>query len=444
MSNDAAVERFRVLLRIPTVSLADVGSTNWAAFEAFRDAVAEAYPTVHASVERELVAGHTMLWRWPGVDPALPPVILMAHQDVVAPGRLEDWRHPAFDAELVDHDGDRIIWGRGTIDDKGSLVAILEAADHLAADGFRPTRDVWFVFGHDEETNGTGAAAAAALLAERGVRPELVLDEGGAIVGGFLPGVDARLAAIGITEKGVANFRLSVTTQGGHSSAPPANSAILRLSTAIARIDRGPFPARLTAATRGMFRAAGRGGRGLLPWLYRGVAWSGPLLVRALQSKPEGAAMTRTTVVATQISGGHALNAVPERAEAVMNARVLAGETLAGTLERLRAATGDRGVDVELISGWEPAPISPTDGPGWERLVATIADIFPDVVPAPYGQTGATDSRSFTSLTEAVYRFTPFDLSEAERAALHAVDERIRVDSWLAGIAFYRAFLAKL
>ena len=126
-----------------------------------------------------------------------------------------------------------------------------------------------------------------------------------------------------------------------------------------------------------------------------------------------------------------------------MNARVLAGESLAGTLERLRAATGDPGVEVELVSGWEPAPIAPTDGPGWERLVSTIADVFPDVVPTPYGQTGATDSRSFAILTPAVYRFAPFDLSDAERAALHAVDERIRVDSWLAGITFYRAFLTR-
>ncbi len=442
MSDDAAIERFRGLLRIPTVSRAEADETDWRAFERFREALAAAYPAIHAAAERELVAGHTMLWRWPGAAPSQPPVVLMAHQDVVDPGRLADWRQPAFGAELVEHEGAATIWGRGTIDDKGSLVGLLEAAEALAAGGFRPRRDVWFVFGHDEETHGTGAAAAAALLAQRRVVPELVLDEGGAIVGGFLPGVDARLAAIGITEKGVANFRLTVTGQGGHSSAPPRDSAIFRLARAVARIQRRPFPARLTAASQGMFRAAGAGSRGVLPWLYRGVAWSAPLLRRALQSKPEGAAMTRTTVVATRISGGHALNAVPERAEAILNARILAGESLAGTLDRLRAATGDAGVEVELVSGWEPAPIAPTDGPGWDRLVSTIAEVFPDVVPTPYGQTGATDSRSFAILTPAVYRFTPFDLSDAERAALHAVDERIRVDAWLAGIAFYRAFLA--
>lgn len=444
VSNDAAIERFRALLRIPTISLAEAEHTDWSALSQFRQQVAESYATIYGAVQRELIDGHTMLWRWPGTDPALPPAILMAHQDVVAPGRLEDWQHPAFGADLLEYDGATVIWGRGTIDDKGSLVALLEAADALATGGFRPQRDIWFVFGHDEETHGTGAAAAAALLAERGVAPEFVLDEGGAVVDGFLPGLTSRLAAIGVTEKGVGNFRLSVAGQGGHSSAPPENSAIVRLSRAIARIDRKPFPAGLTEATRGMFRAAGRAGRGVRPWLYRNVAFTGPLLIRALQSKPEGAAMTRTTRVATIIEGGHARNAVPERAEVIVNARILAGESLASTLERLRAATGDPGVQVELLSGWEPSPISPTSGAGWELLVTTLAERFPGVVPAPYGQTGATDSRSFAGLTPAIYRFAPFDMSDAERAALHAVNERIRVDSWLAGIDFYRAFISKL
>ena len=444
MGSDQAIERFQALLRIPTISLADVDRTDWAAFTEFRDALARAYPAVHAVVERELVAGHTLLWRWPGTDAALRPAVLMAHQDVVAPGRLEDWRHPAFGAELLEHDGASVIWARGAIDDKGSLVALLEAAESLAASGFRPQRDIWFLFGHDEETNGTGAAAAAARLAERGVTPEFVLDEGGAIVAGFLPGIDARLAAIGVTEKGVANFRLSVAGQGGHSSAPPANSAIIRLARAIGRIDRAPFRPRLTEAMTGMFRAAGRGGRGLLPWLYRNVSFTAPILIRALQSKLEGAAMTRTTTVTTHIEGGHAHNAVPERAEAIVNARILAGETITGTLERLRTIVADPRVRIELESGWDPSPIAPTSGIGWDLLVTTLGETVPDAIPTPYGQTGATDSRSLTALTPAVYRFTPFELSDAERAALHAVDERIRVDAWLAGIDVYRAFLAKL
>jgi len=444
VSNDAAIDRFQRLLRIPTISRAEAEETDWAAFERFRESVLESYPAIAAATERELIDEHTMLWRWPGQDPALRPAILMAHQDVVDPGRLEDWQHPAFAADRVEHEGEDVIWGRGTIDDKGSLVALLEAADALAATGFRPRRDVWFVFGHDEETHGTGAAAAAAALGDRGVRPEFVLDEGGAIVVGFLPGVTGRLAAIGITEKGGANFRLRVVGQGGHSSAPPPDSAILRLSRAIARIDRHPFPAKLTPAMRGMFRAAGGAGRGPLPWLYRHVGLTGPLLIRALQSKPEGVGMTRTTRVATRIWGGHAHNAVPERAEAIINTRILAGESIASTLERLRAAAADPAVEIELESGWEPSPIAPTSGTGWDLLVATLADVVPDVTPAPYGQTGATDSRAFTGLTDAIYRFAPFEMSDEERAALHAVDERIRVGSWLAGIGIYRELISRL
>lgn len=437
------MQRLARLIAVPTVSRADPADTEWAEFARFREVLAETFPLVHERLERELVAEHTLLLRWPGTGSGAP-VVLMAHQDVVAPG-TKTWSHPPFGAELHGSGENLALWGRGTIDDKGSLAGILEAVEHHLAAGHQPSRDVYLVFGHDEETHGTGAAAAAALLAARGVHPEFVLDEGGAIVSGFLPGVTAPLAAIGLAEKGVMFLELTVDEPGGHGSTPPPISAIGRLARAIARMDAKPFPSVFTATARGMFQAAGRGATGLLGVLYRGAAWSGPILRRALvASGPEGNAMTRTTRVATTIEGGHARNAIPEQASAVVNLRVLPGSTVAESVDFVRRAIGDPAVAVTVLDGSEPSPVSPASGPGWDLITEVLAELEPAAIPTPYTQTGATDARHFTTISDRVYRFTPFELSAAERGGLHAVDERIRVSSYRRGLAFYRAFVGRL
>ena len=441
MTNDRSLDRLARLIRIPTISRPDAADTDWAAFSALRDALQEQFPLAHKRLEREVVAEHTLLMRWPGTDPTLPPAILMAHQDVVDPGDVASWAHDPFGAEIIDG----VMHGRGTIDDKGSLVAILEAVEGLIATGFAPQRDVILVFGHDEETNGTGAKAAAAVLAERGIAPAFVLDEGGAIVEGVLPGLSRPVAVVGLSEKGVGSFRLRVAETGGHSSTPPPLSAIGRLARAITRIDAKPFPASLTEPTRKMFAAAGQAADGRYGWLYRNIGWTAPILRAALiRGGPETAAMTRTTRVTTMINGGHAQNAIPERAEAIVNCRILPGETIESVIAHLRAAIDDPIVEVGVVQGWDPAPISPTEGYGWDLIGEILAEQQPDVVRLPYTQNGATDSRSFTGLTRAVYRFAPFHLTSAERGALHAIDEQLRVSSWLAGVEFYSAMIRRL
>jgi len=442
---EPAVERLAALLAVPTVSRADPDDTDWGAFDRFRAVLAARFPRVFSALDVELVAGHTLLARWAGADPAAAPVVLMAHQDVVDPGDTSAWPHPAFGGRTVGEGAERALWGRGAIDDKGSLAGILEAVDGALAEGRRPSRDVWLVFGHDEETAGSGAAAAAGELERRGVRPAFVLDEGGAIVEGFLPGVDAPLAAVGLSEKGIVTIRLSVEEAGGHASTPPRVSAIGRLARAIARMDARPFPARLTATTRAMFRAAGSRAKGALGWVYRHPGVCAPLLLAALRrSGPEGDAMTRTTRVATMIEGGHARNAIPERASAIVNLRVIPGSSVEAAIEHLCSAIDDPRVRIETLQAAEPAPVSPTSGFGWDVIRATLAEVRPDAVLTPYTQNGATDSRHFTRIADAVYRFTPFDLTDAERAALHAVGERIRVDAYLRGVEFYRALVARL
>lgn len=443
MTGERSVERFREALRIPTISRLDESLVDFDEFDRFIRTLELLYPLVHATLERELVEGHSLLYRWAGRD-ATEPVVLMAHYDVVS-ATDRGWEHPPFEAHLVGIGEDATIWGRGTLDDKGALIALLEAVEAALVDRIVPTHDVYLVFGHNEETTGTGAAAIAAVLAGRRITPLMVLDEGGAVVRGAFPGVAAPAAAIGISEKGTSLIDLVVTQQGGHASTPPRLSATARLARAIVRLNEHPFPARLPAPTREMFAALGPHATGVMGWAMRGGRLTAPLVLRALaRGNDETRAIVRTTQAVTILEAGQAANALAERARATVNLRVAVGSTVDAAVAHVRRVIRDDEISIDVVSAGEPAPVSPTHGHAWALVTATIAAEFPGTVIVPYVQNGATDSRHFAGLTPAVYRFVPFDMSREERETLHAVNERIRVSSFLKGIGFYRRLLNAL
>ncbi|HEX4442218.1 MAG TPA: M20/M25/M40 family metallo-hydrolase [Galbitalea sp.] len=434
------VERFRALLRIPTISRIELDRVDWQQFERFVTLIPELYPGVHKTLEREIVAEHSLLYRWPGASPA-NPIVLMAHYDVVD-ATDERWEHPPFAADLVGDGPDTELWARGSLDDKGALVCILEAVEALVARGFTPTNDVYLSFGHDEETIGSGATAIAVLLKSRDIRPALVLDEGGAIVEGIFPGVADPIAVIGVSEKGITSVELRVTQDGGHASTPPTLAATTRLARAIDRLDRRPFPARFSATSLEMIRTIGRRARQPYRWLFT-TQWltRGILLALFRRLNDETRAMIRTTGVVTRLNGSLADNALAETATAIVNVRVAVGSSVDAAVAHVRDAIRDPLVQVTALHPSEPSPVSPTTGPQWERVRDAIAAVHPEAIVTPYIQLGASDSRHFTGICNAVYRFTPFEMSLAERGTLHAVNERIHVDTWLAGIAFYEALI---
>ena len=443
MATSSPLENLRTLVRIPTISRAEVSETDWNPFDRFIETIAALYPRVHSTLTREIVDGHTLVFRWVGRSTA-DATVLLAHYDVVAATDL-GWDHGAFDAHVTGEGEDETVWGRGTIDNKGAVVAILEAVEAQVAAGQVPASDIYLVFGHDEETHGTGAASVARLLEERGIHPALVLDEGGALVQGFFPGVDRPMAAIGVAEKGTTVVRLVVDQHGGHASTPPRMTATVRLARAILRLNSRPFPSRFNRTTLDLIHIAGRNATGALGFAYRNTWLTRGLLKSVFTRRsPEANAMTRTTQAVTVLEAGHARNALPERATAVINMRVAVGSSIESAVAHVRRAVNDPLVAVELVEGDEPMPVSPTTGQPWEILRATVESVYPHVIVAPYVQNGATDSRSFTRICSAIYRFTPFELSQEERDALHARNERIRSATFLRGIEFYRALCARL
>ncbi|AJT42938.1 hypothetical protein UM93_06675 [Psychromicrobium lacuslunae] len=437
-----AAQNLSTLIGFRTVSLPDWQLVEQAEFDAQRLALEKMYPLTHSSLERERVGRNGLLFRWPGSrSGASRTLVLMAHLDVVPVDPDDSWQYPAFAG--VQAEG--YLWGRGALDDKGSAVAIFEAVESLLAQGFRPDSDVYLSFGADEEVGGEDAAAAVELLAERGVQPWLVVDEGGAVAGQAFPGVSRDAAMIGVAEKGVLNVALRFKDPGGHSSTPPQGGATARLARAITRLDRHPFPVELhpeSAKMLELFAAEMSGAaRGLLSRARR-LRW--PLARLLPFFGPEASAVVRTTTAVTQLSGSKAANALAANASATVNFRIAVGSSVTETLRRLRRIINDSSVQIEVLESAEPSQVSASDGEQFNLLRETVHEVFPDVLVAPYLVMAMTDSRHFDRLSKSVFRFAPFRMSAQERSALHAANERISLDTLAEGVRFYRTLLGKL
>ena len=438
-----AVENLLALIRIPTISRLDENETDWAPFAAFREELARRYPSTHSALELELVDVHSLLFHWRGAASS-DPTVLMAHYDVVS-ATDEGWEHPPFSGELIGSGQDQVIWGRGALDDKGSLVSILEAVEAHAAAGFRPARDVYLSFGHNEETAGSGAQVIVGLLESRGIRPALVLDEGGAVVEGIFPGVTDPIAVVGVSEKGIVSLRLTVEQQGGHASTPPRLAATVRLARALVRLNRRPFRMSFVPTNLEMIRTLGAHARQPLKWVFTNL-WLTRLPLLALFSRlgDETNAMVRTTQTVTQLSGAQAANAIAERAEAIVNIRIAIDSSVEHAVEHVRRAIRDDQVTIQSLHPNEPSPVSPTTGRAWELIKGTIEQTFPGTIVTPYVMLGASDGRHYTRISDHVYRFSPFEMSAEERGTLHAKNERIRVATFLRGVGFYTRLVAEL
>jgi carboxypeptidase PM20D1 len=438
--SDRAVAKLQALVRIPTVSHRDPALVDTAAFDAFLAELERQFPLLHERLASTRIEDHALLLHWPG-HRSERPVVLMAHLDVVPVDEGAPWQHPPFNADLVDG----AVWGRGTLDDKGALTAICEAVETLLEAGHTPAQDVWLSFGCDEEVSGSSARSAVAELVRRGVRPWLVLDEGGAVAHEAFPGVAAPIGVIGVGEKGTTSLRLRVEGRGGHASTPARHGPTARLARAVLRLERAPLPASLPAPTVELLRRMAPHAIPALRPVLANAARLRPLVTRALVAAgPESAALTRTTVAVTTLSGSPALNVIASTATAGVNLRITVGDTVAGVLEHLRRAIADDEVQIEVVDQNEPSPLSPVDDEAFRLLEAVIGELFPDAVPAPYLMLAATDARFFTTICERVYRFAPFRMTKAQRESIHAHDEHLTVDAFLDGVAWYRHLIEML
>ncbi|HXW10515.1 MAG TPA: M20 family peptidase [Steroidobacteraceae bacterium] len=437
---ERATTRLAEAVRLRTVSHQTPAENDVAEWDRLHAWLQSTYPAAHAAMTREVIAERTLVYTWTGREPALPAVVLLAHQDVVpvTPGTEGDWKHPPFDGVIAEG----AVWGRGTIDDKGSLVALFEALDALATAGFVPRRTVIVVSGHDEEAGGSGARAAAQHLRERDVRAEFALDEGYAVVDG-LSLVQQPVALIGVGEKGYATLKVAAPAPGGHSSAPPPETGVETLARAVLAITGAPFPLEFSGPAADMVRNLAPHAKPVVrmavanEWLFR------RLLVRQLASTPAGAASLHTTIAPTMLRGSPKENVLPQDATAWINYRIAPGNTADDVMGRARRATDGLDVKLEWEGGvaYDPAPVSSTQSAAY-RLLATLASDGGRLPVAPALVTATTDSRYMVGVATDIYRFQPIVIRLDELPMIHGTNEHLTIDNLRRLCEFYATLVA--
>lgn len=437
--DDAVAERLAAALRCVTISSEPPTTDRDAEFERLGAHLERSFPLVHRELECERF-GHSRLYRWAGRETGVS-ALLLAHQDVVPVDDESRWTHPPF-AGVVD---DEFVWGRGAIDDKSRVLALLEAAEAALAAGLRPRRTVYLAFGHDEETFGdAGAVRMAEHLRAAGVRADLLLDEGGVITEDVADGVTTPVASIMVGEKGYATVRLSTAQVGGHSSMPGRQTAVGRLARAVARIQDNPLPLRLTPVIADMVGRL----RLVMPpvrrVLLRAARLATPVVVRILAARPQTEALVRTTTAPTVFHGGVKANVLPQRAEALVNFRILPGDSVESVLAHCRAVVRDPEVTIDLVGlASEPSDTS-GPGPSFDLVAELAAAVVPGIAVTTGLVPGATDSRHYDGLAGTRCNFAPIMLSRTDLERIHGTDERISRLNYARLIEFDRRLFERL
>jgi carboxypeptidase PM20D1 len=438
LDENAALDRFSHALQIPTISYDDKSKLDHSAFQAFHQHLAQSFPLVHAKTQLTKFKDYSMVFHLKGQNPQLKPALFMGHMDVVPVDEQtkDQWVQPPFSGKVIDG----VIWGRGAIDDKVSVLALMESLEWFLKQNNVPQRDIYFAFGHDEEVGGEGAIAIAKYFAEQQIRFEFILDEGGVITDGIIPGTTQPIGLVGVAEKGFVNFRLSVKGEGGHSSQPPAHTAAGILANAIVNVENNPFDARLEFFDL-MFDNIGYS-MPLSQRLPLANLWLlEPVVLSTLLKSPSSAASARTTTAVTMLQGSTKSNVLPTIATAVVNFRILPGDTVDSIQAHLERVIDDPRVVLSIELANEASAVSPTDNIGFKLIESSIRRLDDNVLVTPYLVLGATDSRHFQGLSENIYRFMMVSLNSDTLKQFHGLNEQIAVKDYLNAIQFYYAML---
>lgn len=436
--SDSSISHLAEAIRFRTVSYQDVSLMDSTQFEKFIGFLAKTYPLLHSKLKHERVGEYSLLFEWQGKDQSLKPALLMGHYDVVPviQGTEKMWKNLPFAGEV----SGGYVYGRGTLDDKCTVIGILEAVEHLLKQNYVPQRTFFLAFGHDEEISGTyGAQKIAKLLQDRKIECEYVVDEGGTIKVDGLSGLSQPIALIGISEKGYTSLKLTAIGEGGHSSMPPSQTSIGMLAEAIDKLQKHPFPASIQGAASSMLDY-------LAPEMSFGqrLALSNrwllaPIIKKNFESSPSGSASLRTTIAPTIFNAGVKDNVLPVEASAIINFRIIPNDSVQGVINYVKKTIDNEKVTVESLKQFdsEPSPVSDTASVGFRTLHRTIKRCFPAVIVAPYLVVGATDARYYRKVSKNLFRFMPVPMNDEDLKRPHGTNERIGGKDFKKIVQFY-------
>ena len=435
---DTAASHLAQAIRFRTVSFLDANLMDSTQFDKFIAFLEKTYPLVHTKLKHERVGGFSLLFEWKGSDATLKPALLMGHYDVVPviQGTERMWKNMPFAGKIADG----FVYGRGSLDDKSTVVGILEAVELLLQQNYQPKRTYYLSFGHDEEIGGiNGAKNVAALLKARNITLEYGMDEGGTVKTDGLAGLKKPIALIGISEKGYTSLRLTATGDGGHSSMPPAQTSIGMMAEALDKLQKHPFPTSIQGATAAMFDYLAPE----MPFANR-LALSNrwllsSVIMKSMIGTPSGNATLRNTISPTMFNAGIKDNVLPIEATAIVNFRIMPGDSVQGIINYVKKSIDNEKITIETIkrSDTNPSPVSDTASVGFKKIQRTIMGCFPGVVVAPYLVVGGTDAKHYSGVCQNMFRFMPVRFTDEDIKLLHGTNEKISTKDFKKVIQFY-------
>ena len=439
--DQATIERFSNALKIKTISPENPKDFDSLSFNKFNHYLKTTYPLTDSLLVKKQFSNYSHLYQWEGTDTNLKPVVLMAHLDVVPviEENLTDWKQPPFDGKVVND----TLWGRGTIDDKIGVIGLLEATERLLKEGYEPERTLYLSFGHDEEIGGLkGAKVIVEYLKAQGVEAEYVLDEGGTISQGIIPGITKDVALIGVAEKGYVSLELSVKKEGGHSSMPEKESAIDILSAAIVKVKSQPSPAKLAGPIAGFIEYLGPEMSGINRFIFANRWLFSSIITGVYEKTGSGNALVRTTTAPTIFNAGVKDNVIPQNAKATINFRIMSGEDSNSVMDRVKKLINDPRIKIEKgRMQSEPSKVSSTNSFGFRQLQSTIAEVYPDALVAPFLVIAGTDAKHFEPIANDIYRFSPMIINANNIKSFHGLNERIAVKDFKQAVRFYHRLI---
>lgn len=414
----------------------------------------EMFPLCFSRLEVETVSDWSFLMQWPGTNKEKAPLLLLSHLDVVPAGNESLWSVDPFGGTIKDG----YIYGRGALDTRLTALAILEALEKALGDGWKPERSIYIAFGHDEEVGGeAGAKTVAQTLQERGVRFEMVLDEGGSVTTGTLPIVKVPVALVGVAEKGSFILKVTLHGAGGHTSAPMIDGSDTPsvMARVITGFQKEQMPPRMTKPIVAFVETAARFLPAPIAFSLKTVLHASPrALVQLLSRVQLMNPLVRTTNAVTVGKFGERINVIPNQADIYLHYRPLPGEDISTVVQHARSVIEQSTKDfsIEILETRNPSGDSYLPQ-NFELVEQCIVEIFgnhsnpgasPSIMVSPYITIGGTDSRYYERLSKGgVFKFSPMVLNAQTNdfSRIHGVDERISVQNYLLMIDFYSRFV---